>query len=81
MTTTPTPMKVTLVYAEVGPTELKIGRTYVHDVALDGDEDLHVGKSVEVIDGAGWHFKAEVTDRDDGGLWQLTLDLSEDPHQ
>ena len=37
-----------LIPASVGPAELAAGCTYVHDVALEGDENLEVGMRVEV---------------------------------
>ena len=43
----------TVVPAVVGPTELEAGRTYVHDLELDGDENLAVGDRVEIRDGLG----------------------------
>ena len=61
-----------LIPAAVGPTELAAGRTYVHDVELDGDEDLAIGMRVEVCDDAGRMFAATVTDRA-GSRWQLTI--------
>jgi hypothetical protein len=61
-----------VVPAQVGPTELAAGRTYVHDMELEGDEDLSVGLRVEVRDEAGRLFAATVTDRV-GSRWQLTL--------
>jgi hypothetical protein len=61
-----------VVPASVGPAELAAGRTYVHDVELEGDEELAVGMRVEVRDEAGRMFAATVTDRI-GPRWQLTL--------
>lgn len=61
-----------LVSATVGPAELAAGRTYVHDVELDGDEDLRIGIRVEVCDEAGRLFAATVTDRIEK-RWQLTF--------
>jgi hypothetical protein len=61
-----------VVPASVGPAELAAGRTYVHDVELEGDEELAIGMRVEVRDEAGRLFAATVTDRIDP-RWQLTL--------
>lgn len=61
-----------VVPAQVGPAELSAGRAYVHDMELDGDEELSVGTRVEVRDEAGRLFAATVTDRI-GSRWQLTL--------
>jgi hypothetical protein len=61
-----------VVPASVGPAELAAGRTYVHDVELEGDEELAIGMRVEVRDEAGRLFAATVTDRI-GPRWQLTL--------
>jgi hypothetical protein len=61
-----------VVPATVGPAELAAGRTYVHDIELDGDENLAVGQRVEVRDEAGRFFAATITGRD-GARWQLTL--------
>ncbi len=62
----------TLVRATVGPTELALGHAYVHDIELDGDEGLAVGKEVVVLDDAGRHFAATVV-KHDGCLWNLQL--------
>jgi len=56
----------------VGPTELAVGRTYVHDWELDGDEELEIGTRIEICDEAGRMFAATVTDRI-GDRWQLTI--------
>ena len=61
-----------VVPASVGPAELAAGRTYVHDVELEGDEVIAIGLRVEVRDEAGRLFAATVTDRI-GPRWQLTL--------
>jgi hypothetical protein len=61
-----------LIPATVGPAELAAGRIYVHDVELDGDENLAVGMRVEVSDESGRMFAATVTDRT-GSRWQLTI--------
>jgi hypothetical protein len=60
------------VRASVGPAELNVGHTYVHEVALEGDENLTLGMPVEVIDDAERHFAGTVTGHD-GHWWQLTL--------
>ena len=50
----------------------KAGLTYVHDRALDGDEDLSVGKHMLVTDDFGGTEPATVVGRDDAaGLWYL----------
>jgi len=61
-----------VVPASVDPAELAAGRTYVHDVELEGDEELAIGMRVEVRDEAGRMFATTVTDRL-GPRWQLTL--------
>lgn len=61
-----------VVPAQVGPTEIATGRTYVHDAELEGDEELAIGMRVEVLDDAGRYFAATITDRI-GHRWQLTL--------
>ena len=61
-----------VVPAHVGPAELAAGRAYVHDMELDGVEELSVGTRVEVRDEAGRLFAATVTERI-GSRWQLTL--------
>jgi len=61
-----------VVPAIVGSTELAAGRTYVHDMELEGDENLIIGMRVEVRDEADRLFAATVTGRE-GRRWQLTL--------
>lgn len=61
-----------VVPAQVGPAELTVGHAYVHDIEVEGDEDLRMGMRVEVRDEAGRLFAATVTDRI-GSRWQLTL--------
>jgi hypothetical protein len=56
----------------VGPAEITAGRAYVHDIELDGDEDLAIGMPVEVRDASGRVFDAVVTGRV-GARWQLTI--------
>lgn len=58
--------------ALIGPAELAIGRAYVHDAELEGDEELTIGMRVEVLDDAGRYFAATVTDRA-AHRWQLSL--------
>jgi len=62
----------TVVPAQVGPTELAAGCTYVHDFELDGDEDLEVGQRVEIRDHSGALFAATVESRH-GNRWRLTI--------
>ncbi|WP_433889351.1 hypothetical protein [Streptomyces sp. CA-111067] len=48
------------------------GVTFVHDHALDGDEDLAVGKLVLISDGCGHNAEAHVIQRDEKlGYWYL----------
>ena len=61
-----------VVPATVGPAAVAGSRTYVHDIELDGDENLAVGQRVEVRDEPGRFFAATITGRD-GARWQLTL--------
>jgi hypothetical protein len=62
----------TPISAAVGPAEVALGRAYVHDVELDGDEQLAISMLVEVRDDAGRVFAATVTDRS-GSRWQVTI--------
>ena len=66
------PVERHVVPASIGPAELEVGRAYVHDAELEGDEELTIGMRVEVLDDAGRFFAATVTDRV-GPRWQLTL--------
>jgi hypothetical protein len=62
----------TVVPASIGPVERKLGYVYVHDIELDGDEDLAVGQRVEVVDEGGQMFAATIvgyTDR----TWKLAI--------
>jgi hypothetical protein len=61
-----------LIAATVGPVEIAAGRTYVHDIELDGDETLAIGMHVEVQDASGRRFDAVVTGRV-GARWQLGI--------
>jgi hypothetical protein len=65
-------MLMLLIATTVGPAEIAAGRAYVHDVELDGDEELAIGTRVEVEDVSGRLFDAVVTGRV-GARWQLTL--------
>jgi hypothetical protein len=56
----------------VGPGGIAAGRAYVHDIELDGDEELAIGMPVEVRDASGRVFDAVVTGRV-GARWQLTI--------
>lgn len=47
-------------------------RTVVHEFALDGDEDLHVGDHVALVND-GVSIVAVVTDLDDDGSLHLSL--------
>ena len=47
-----------VVPATVGPAAVAGSRTYVHDIELDGDENLAVGQRVEVRDEPGRFFAA-----------------------
>jgi hypothetical protein len=58
--------------ATVGPAELAAGCTYLHDMELDGDENLAIGMRVQICDEAGRMFAATVTDRT-GSRGQLTI--------
>jgi hypothetical protein len=51
------------------------GVAYVHDYALDGDENLHIGARVDLVDGTGRHQNATVVQRDEQrGYWFLELE-------
>jgi hypothetical protein len=65
-------MLMLLIATTVGPAEIAAGRAYVHDVELDGDEELAIGMPVEVRDASGRVFDAVVTGRV-GARWQLTI--------
>jgi hypothetical protein len=64
--------KMPPICATVGPIELATGRAYVHDIELDGDENLAIGMRIEVCDETGRMFTATVSDRTDS-RWQLTI--------
>ena len=61
-----------VVRTHVGPAEQAAGCAYVHDMGLDGDQELSLGTRVEVHDEAGRVFPATVMARI-GLRWQLTL--------
>lgn len=46
-------MLMLLIATTVGPAELTAGRAYVHDIELDGEEQLAIGMPVEVQDASG----------------------------
>jgi archaeosine-15-forming tRNA-guanine transglycosylase len=57
------------------PVELDVivdGRTVVHELALDGDEDLHVGDHVALVSD-GVSLVAVLTEIDDAGYLHLAL--------
>jgi hypothetical protein len=65
-----------VVTAEVGPLQRSTGTVYVHDVELDGDENLQIGDRVEVRDEGGelWAATVEgVTSDELGCRYQLSL--------
>lgn len=65
-----------VVTAEVGPLQRSTGIVYVHEVELDGDENLQIGDRVEVRDEGGglWAATVEAITRDElGSRYQLTL--------
>lgn len=54
------------------------GTAFVHDYALEGDEDLRVGKHVELTDGSVT-VRAVVSGRDEeAGYWYFLVET--DPH-
>lgn len=62
-----------LIATTVGPAEITAGRACVHDIELDGDEKLAIGRPVEAQDASGRLFDAVVTGRV-GACWQhLTI--------
>jgi hypothetical protein len=65
-------MLLPLIATTVGPAEITAGRAYVHDIELDGDENLAIGTRVEVQDTSGRLFDAAVTRRV-GARWQVPL--------
>lgn len=69
-------LQKTVVQVEIGPLQRSTGFAYVHDLALDGDENLAVGDHVEIVDGAGKRMPATVTSIDPalrGNMYQLKL--------
>ena len=70
-------LQKTVVHAEVGPLQRQNGAVYVHEVALDGDENLAMGSRVDIVDVGGEHFSGEVTDIEatgHGPLYEITFD-------
>lgn len=60
--------------AGMGPGDV----AYVHDTALDGDEDLYVGKDVLIDPGYGDPLVAKVVKRDEKTrMWFMRLAISE----
>lgn len=69
-------LQKTVVPAEIGPLQRRTGVAYVHEVALDGDENLVQGSRVEIVDGAGEYLAATVTAVEQtptGNLYRLTI--------
>jgi hypothetical protein len=62
----------TVIPAVVGPAELAARRAFVHEIELDGDEQLAIGARVELQDEAGRLFAATVTGRT-GDRWEFTI--------
>jgi hypothetical protein len=65
-----------VVPAEVGPLQRSTATVYVHDVELEGDENLHIGDRVEVRDEGGelWAATVEAVTRDElGQRYRLSL--------
>lgn len=62
----------TVVSTEVGPREMAAGVAYVHDIELEGDEELRVGQRVEILDGGG-NYHAAVVDERVGPRWRLRI--------
>lgn len=53
------------------------GRVYVHDIELDGDENLALGQRVEILDGGESYTAAriaEVEQTSEGNRYQLTIE-------
>lgn len=67
-----TTIQKTVVTTEVGPREIAAGVAYVHDVELEGDENLQPGQRVEILDGGGTYHAAVVDDRV-GPRWRLRI--------
>ena len=61
-----------VVRTQIGAAEQAAGCAYVHDMELDGDQELSLGTRGEVHDEAGRVFPATVMARI-GLRWQLTL--------
>jgi hypothetical protein len=65
-----------VVTTEVGPLQRSTGSVYVHDVELDGDENLGVGDRVEVRDEGDAFWAAsveEITVDELGNRYRLRL--------
>ncbi len=66
----------TVVTVEVPPTARPDGYVYVHDVELEGGEDLKRGSRVEICDEGGHYLAAtvdEVTEDELGRRYRLHL--------
>jgi hypothetical protein len=66
----------TVVRAQVGPLQRQTGRVYVHDIELDGDENLTLGQRVEILDEGNYTAVriTEVEQSSEGNRYQLTLE-------
>ena len=67
-----TAVRKTVVATEVGPREVVAALAYVHDIELEGDENLQVGQRVEILDAGGTYHAAVVDDRV-GRRWRLRI--------
>jgi len=67
----------TVVRARVGPLQREAGRVYVHDIELDGDENLTLGQRVEILDEGDSYTSARITEVEqtcEGNRYQLTIE-------
>lgn len=68
--------QLTIVRVEIPTGARPTGYAYVHDVELDGDEDLHLGSRVEICDEGDGYVPAtvdEITDDELGRRYRLHL--------
>ncbi len=67
----------TVVRAQVGSLQRQTGRVYVHDIELDGDENLTLGQRVEILDEGDSYTAARITEVEqtsEGNRYQLTIE-------
>ena len=68
-------IEMPVLVADVAGIPLDGGIVYVHDFALDGDEELFEGRAVRVDPGYGTLINASVISHDEkAGFWYLRLE-------